>query len=168
MTVPGRHPTEQALSLFAGGDLSPLRKRMVGRHVARCEACRATVAAHARIRERLARAALTPDVDFEALSHRIRKTAALDSPGWDWRWRAVTGMAAVAAACAAVLLLPERVGDGRPEPAPVTESMPAPPLHAGDFPLDPTESQITPRGGLSVRSFDAVSGTLTITDYFAP
>lgn len=174
MRFRGRHPTEQALSLFAGGDLSPLRDRLVRRHVARCVDCRATVEEYEEIRGRLARAAQVPAIDFEALSHRIRTSAGLNPPGSgaaagrDWRLGALTGVAAVAAACAAILLLPEGAGDDHSEPASVTESIAPPPQFPMHVSVDLTQSQITPSGGLSVRSFDSASGTLTITDYYVP
>ena len=162
------HPNERLLSLLAGNDLGVLPRQLVRRHVARCDQCASTVAGFQGLRSELARAKPVPEMDFEALAHQIRAAAALDpirpSAG-RWRWNAAAG-AGLAAAIAVALLLPVENRDSHePDmvgaiPSEATWSMPG--TGAG------TEAQLTAEGGLTVRAFHSGSGTLTVTDYYAP
>lgn len=49
-----RHPDERKLALYAGGDTGLFERLSIGRHVARCESCRARVEAY-RVDRRLLR-----------------------------------------------------------------------------------------------------------------
>ena len=169
MRVFGRHPDEQTLSLFAGGDLGALARRFVSRHVNRCEECRTAVASYSRVRTEIAGHSAVPDVDFAALAHNAR--VALEQQRSEirvvdrWRWKAAVG--GLAATClVAVAFIPMERGES-----------PAPPVATGQLDPDLTRlptafdglaAQITSEGHLAVRAFHQGSGTMTITEYYAP
>ena len=167
MSVP-RHPSEHSLSLFAGSDLGIPTRWLVAVHVRKCPRCSSTVAAYREISDELRRELPSPQVDFHALAHLIQVgaraagTAGGAAQGWRWHWKAVAGAAMGAAALALFLALPFR------EPEPSTGHHPelagthVPLLHEG------IETRVTARGRLSVRAFHDGSGTLTVTEYYAP
>ncbi len=167
-----RHPAEESLALFAGGDLGWYRSLRVGRHLPGCVRCRSTVAAYARLRSTLAEASSVPPIDYGALARRIRTSAAAEAAAttpalpWDWRWKASAGLAAIAAASAFMLLAP-RHGDGPAgELVPVATGVAFPAQPHSALGLEARESQVTSVGGLSYRSFEPQTGMLTITLYF--
>ena len=169
MKIFDRHPHERALSLFAGNDLGPLRRLLVRRHLANCEACADTVASYESLRAELASAAPVPAVDFEALSRQIRAAVAAEiTPETRWRWhgKATAGAALAASVLVAVVFLFQQ-GD---EPGPQSLAVAEPADHAWKEPFDAesVDFQITSEGGLSAQAFHPASGTLTITDYYAP
>jgi len=164
-----RHPDQSTLSLLAGGDLAPLTRLRVGSHVKRCEACRRTVASYTRMRSEVAAGSVVPEVDFAALSHKARVAAdqQRERDGVPVRWRRRAAYAAFAsAALALTLILPLPNDESSERVAPVEG------LAYDEAPVMPhlegTEAQITSDGSLSVRAYDHASGTMTITDYYAP
>lgn len=164
-----RHPDEFTLALLAGGDLAPLSRLRVGSHVKRCAACRRIVADHARVRSKVAEQAVVPEIDFAALSHRVRVEAEQrrGSSGISIGWRRKAAFAALAAAAALVLALnlpsrDESPNRGAPAERLAFDTAPALAQVPG------TEAQITSDGGLSVRTYHQASGAMTITDYYAP
>lgn len=164
----GRHPDEHDLSLFSGGDLPFVRQHLVARHVAKCPGCAATVAAHASARAELRALDPVPEVDFQALAHRIRVEAAQTAPatpGHRGRLLAAgAGAGAAAAAVAVVMMLPAGGPTPTEGPRATTESAwPGPRLLH-----ESADVEVTADGGLSVRSFHPGSGGMTITDYYAP
>ncbi len=170
MTQLRRHPDNTSLTLFAGGDLGLVRRWLVGRHVLECPQCRAAVSAYRVDRERLRQELPVPEIDFAALAHRVRVTAeqgGLETPpraGWRWKTAAAAGLVATAAILA--LVVPNRgVDDPDPQRAAVQQLHPdgqAALFDAG------AEAQVTARGSLSARAFHPGSGTMTITEYYAP
>ena len=169
MNILGRHPDEQTLSLFAGGDLGALAQRMVSRHVNRCEACRAAVASYSRVRTEVAGHSAVPDVDFEALAHNARvaleQRRSESRVGDRWRWKAAVGGLAATALIAVALIPMER--EESPAPAVATGQL-DPDLTRLPAAFDGMAAQITSEGHLAVRAFHQGSGTMTITEYFAP
>ena len=164
-----RHPGERTLSLLAGGDLGPLRRHWVGHHVSRCAPCSASVESYRRIRDQVALEARVPEVDFGALARQVQAAAAVrtrDKARWQWGWRTAVGTGAVAGALVAIALVSdwETVPSQPTVPTFYRQGLP----QVATLPVAPAEAQLTSEGWLSVRSFDAASGTLTITDYFAP
>ena len=169
MNIFHRHPDEQTLSLFAGGDLGALAQRLVSRHVNRCTVCSSAVASYSRVRNEIAGCSAVPEVDFEALAHNARVAVEqrrseirVDSR---WRWKAAAGVAATAALIAVTLIPVER------------EEPPAQAMAIGQLDPDLTRlpaafdgmaAQITSEGYLAVRAFHQGSGTMTITEYYAP
>ena len=161
------HPGERLLSLFAGNDLGALQSRLVRRHVARCDACANSVAGYVSLRAELARAQPMPDVNFGALARQIRAAAAVDPPArrtGHWRWHLAE--AGLAAAIAIAVLVPVET-DG-PADAGIVSTLPDEAVWSVPEAFVGTEAQLTAEGGLTVRAFHAGSGTLTITEYYAP
>lgn len=68
-----KHPTEQELALFAGGDLRWWERLRVGSHLSRCEACRGEVARTELAVSVLAdaAAALPPGLDWQRLAPQL-------------------------------------------------------------------------------------------------
>ncbi len=162
-----RHPGDEALSLFAGGDLGRARRYLIGRHVRHCRQCRAAVEAYQLDREKLRAASPVPDVDFRALAHRVRVAAATErsapSSRGAWGWAAAAGCAVVAVI--ALTLPTGTVEETGPGTAAMERSRPAGQMPALDAGLD---TQVTADGSLSVRAFHPGTGTMTITEYYAP
>ena len=166
-----RHLDERTIALHAGGDLSRLRRWLANRHLARCPACRAALNEYAGLRGALGQARPVPQVDFGALGHKVRVAAAQSRPApgaqTRWHWRAAAGVGAgVALAALATLLLVPNSNDSKSDPALAATPVPAAPAELG--PLADADVQLTGAGSLRVQAFHAGSGTLTITDYYAP
>ena len=164
-----RHPDEATLALLAGDDLAPLSRLRVGAHVKRCEACRAIVARYARMRTEVAEGSAVPEVDFAALAHRVRVEAEQqrERTGISVGWRRKAAFAVLGAAALAIaLILPfpgnESPDQGAPAEQLAYDAVPALAQFQG------TEAQLTSDGSLSVRTYHQASGSLTITDYYAP
>lgn len=164
-----RHPDEFTLALLAGGDLAPLSRLRVRAHVKRCAACRRIVADHARMRSDIAERSIVPEVDFAALSHRVRVEAEhrRGRTGASIGWRRKAAFAALAAAALALALTLSFPGGEPSDRSTPGESLAydATPTFAQ---IQGAEAQITSDGGLSVRAYHHASGALTITDYYAP
>lgn len=161
------HPSERLLSLFAGNDLGAWSRLLVGRHVAGCDDCAQSVAGYESLRAELARAQPVPETDFGALARQIRAAAAMEplpSPTGRWRWHLAE--AGLAAAIAIAVLLPLET-DGPSVPA-IVSTLPDEAAWSVPEAFVGTEAQLTAEGGLTVRAFHAGSGTLTITEYYAP
>lgn len=175
MRLGRRHPDERYLALLAGEDLGPLRALLVRRHVARCPACAETVSSHRELRRQFRAEAGIPAADLGPLALRIRASArrlapaATPSPAPSRAWRPVLAAAAVVVAVVSVGVL-DRAPDwerGAGTPSPAGQEFWASST-ADPHDLPSGQAQITARGALSVRSFDAGTGTLTITDYHLP
>ena len=169
MNIFHRHPDERTLSLFAGSDLGPLAQRFVSRHVKRCELCRSVVASYSQVRTEIAGHSAVPEVDFEALAHNAR--VALEQRqseiqvGNRWRWKAAVGGLA-ATVLVAVALIPME-NDQSSTPTVATGQL-DPGLTSLPTGLEGMAAQITSEGHLAVRAFHQGSGTMTITEYYAP
>ena len=169
MTILDRHPDERTLSLFAGGDLGALAQRFTARHVNRCEACRTAVASYSRVRTEIVGHSAVPDIDFEALAHNARVAAEQRRSeirvGDRWRWKAAIGGLAAMVLIAVTIIPMKR--DESPAPA-VAAGQLNPELTRLPTAFDGMAAQITSEGHLAVRVFHQGSGTLTITEYYAP
>lgn len=166
-----RHPTEERLSLCAGGELGWFGRWRTARHAAKCRTCERTIENFRLLRAELSCAQPTPRVDFRALAHRIdvaaEQAAGHGRPRSAWRWRvaAASGLAGAAAALA-LLLAPGEDSPASPERANAVQPVPA--MDIPQVVHEGLEAQITPDGRLRVRSFQAGSGQLAITVYYAP
>ncbi len=106
------HPRETDLALFAGGELGPIARWRIERHLDKCGRCQTEVADFFHLQSDLSDLAELPAVDFQALAHRIKVAAAQDQPetepvsvaGWFRQpaaWR--LGVVSAAALCAFVV-----------------------------------------------------------------
>ncbi len=205
MSIFNSHPNERDLALFAGGELGPLSRWRIERHLESCAACKAEAAAYFHLPEKLSELAELPDMDWTTFARNIRAAAAQASdnrpatPSFGRLWKACAAAAAAAclpAAIWAVLEYRSRPADLRAEAAAPFESRTEEAAKEQERPLLPEtaaisgaadapaehdvlsttafdewsspDAQITAEGRLSLRRFDAVSGAMTITEYYAP
>ena len=106
------HPRETDLALFAGGELGPLARWRIERHLDKCARCKEDVSDFFHLQGDLDDLAETPSVDWQALAHRIKVAAAQALPeteavplaAWFGRpaaWR--MGVVSATALCAFVI-----------------------------------------------------------------
>ena len=106
------HPRETDLALFAGGELGPLARWRIERHLDKCARCQEDVSDFFHLQGDLDDLAETPSVDWQALAHRIKVAAAQAQPeteavslagwfGWPAAWR--MGVVSATALCAFVI-----------------------------------------------------------------
>ena len=106
------HPRETDLALFAGGELGPLARWRIERHLDKCAGCQADVSDFFHLQSDLSDLAELPAVDWQALAHRIKvaasqaepETEAVSVAGWFARpaaWR--LGVVSATALCAFVV-----------------------------------------------------------------
>ena len=106
------HPRETDLALFAGGELGPLARWRIERHLDKCARCQEDVSDFFHLQGDLDELAETPSVDWQALAHRIKVAAAQELPeteavslaAWFGRpaaWR--MGVVSATALCAFVI-----------------------------------------------------------------
>lgn len=107
MNLFGSHPSEQDLALFAGGELGPLSRWRIERHLESCAACKTEAADYFHLSDKLSALAELPPVDWKALAHNIQVAAsqtsadrAPQSLGWVWK----IGAAAATAICLTLLV----------------------------------------------------------------
>lgn len=98
MNLFAAHPTEQDLALFAGGELGPLSRWRIERHLESCGACKTEAAEYFHLSDRLSVLAEVPDVDWDALAHNIRVAASHAAPeprpaATRWIWGASAAVA---------------------------------------------------------------------------
>jgi len=67
-----RHPNEGTLALYAGGDLGFVAGWLTGRHLAKCDRCRDSVAGFTELREVLPELAEIPEVPWNRLAAEMR------------------------------------------------------------------------------------------------
>jgi anti-sigma factor RsiW len=67
-----KHPNLAALALHAGGDLAPLARWRVGRHLAKCASCRRELAAFGAAREILPEMAAIPEAPWNRLAAEMK------------------------------------------------------------------------------------------------
>lgn len=67
-----KHPNQAALALHAGGDLGPLARWKVARHLGRCGRCRAEVESYGAVRETMSSLAETPEIPWGRLAAEMR------------------------------------------------------------------------------------------------
>ncbi len=171
-----KHPSEQRLSLFAGKDLGSLSYWLIKRHVARCNQCSQLASHFTSLSNDLSAMETVPAPDWESFSRQIRVAAAQIPPAQPisvgWRSRTVGGVVLAAAAVVLVLLfVPDNNSSLQPETAVIPQQY-SNPAHSPASMWQDFESavkvQITSEGQLRVRSYDAHSGLMMITDYYTP
>lgn len=73
-----RHPGEPDLALFAGGELGPLARWRIERHLSACEECREAVSEFFEVRSQVMDLGEMPAVEWGALAATIRARAAVE------------------------------------------------------------------------------------------
>ena len=67
-----KHPNQAALALHAGGDLGPVARWKVARHVARCGQCREEVESYGAVRDMMPSLAEVPEIAWGRMAAEIR------------------------------------------------------------------------------------------------
>jgi hypothetical protein len=67
-----KHPNEAALALHAGGDLGPLTRWKIARHLSRCGRCREEVESYGAVREVMPSLAEVPDLPWGRLAAEMK------------------------------------------------------------------------------------------------
>lgn len=124
------HPKETDLALFAGGELGPLSRWRIERHIEGCAECEALVAEYFHLSEELQPLAEVPDLNWDAMARGIERRLAVEEPAEAVR-RRVPAMAWAAGLAAAAVISGVVVMRQQPSPAPseqtvTTESAAAP------------------------------------------
>jgi anti-sigma factor RsiW len=127
-----RHPNQATLALHAGGDLGKFARWKLERHLAKCDACNAEVAAFESTREMMSELAGIPELPWNQLAAEMKANIRLGLAAGECvrgmensvrgsRW--LSG-ARVAVACAGiVVLIVTGVVLQRPEPQPLAVSL---------------------------------------------
>ncbi len=74
------HPKETDLALFAGGELGPLSRWRIERHIESCSECEALVADYFHLAEELQPLAALPALNWDAMAHGIEERLAAEEP----------------------------------------------------------------------------------------
>jgi hypothetical protein len=74
------HPKETDLALFAGGELGPLARWRIERHLQQCDGCQDAVADFFHLQSEVTELAETPPVDWKALAHNIAVRVRVEAP----------------------------------------------------------------------------------------
>ena len=99
------HPSEADLALFAGGELGPLSRWRIERHIESCERCHAVVSEFFRLQGDLNELGEAPELDWVAFRQSIQAEVATardvaqepaSRQGWMWQF----GLAAASVVCA--------------------------------------------------------------------
>ena len=73
------HPSEADLALFAGGELGPLARWRIEKHLTGCDRCRETVSDFFHLQSEISELSDLPSLDWSALAGRV-KLALADAP----------------------------------------------------------------------------------------
>lgn len=98
------HPSEQDLALFAGGELGPLSRWRIERHLETCAACERSVADFFHLRDELSPLGELPSVDWSRMAREIEARVAAEAPLSEKPTRSWGPQVALAAACAAAIV----------------------------------------------------------------
>ena len=106
------HPSEADLALFAGGELGPLARWRIEKHLTGCDRCRETVADFFHLQSEISELSDLPSLDWSALAGRVKLAVAdaQSSPRREPRWFTTrplvvgTGLAMATLLCAFVVI----------------------------------------------------------------
>lgn len=74
------HPAETSLALFAGGELGPLSRWRIEKHLQNCASCQHIVADFFHLQSDLSELSFLPALDWDAMASEIRERAAETAP----------------------------------------------------------------------------------------
>ncbi len=106
------HPSEADLALFAGGELGPLARWRIEKHLTGCDRCRETVADFFHLQSEISELSDLPSLDWSALAGRVKLAVAdaQSSPRREPRWFTTrplvvgTGLAMATLLCAFIVI----------------------------------------------------------------
>ena len=109
----GKHPSEAALALHAGGDLGPIARWRIERHLRQCEVCQDEILAFQDVRRMVADLSAMPEMPWARLSAEMQANIRLGLAAGECvretpvesDWKSFTGFrVAIAAGMAAILI----------------------------------------------------------------
>ena len=106
------HPSEADLALFAGGELGPLARWRIEKHLTDCDGCRETVSDFFHLQSEISELSDLPSLDWSALAGRIELAVAdaQSAPRREQRWFLTrplvvrTGLAMATLLCAFIVI----------------------------------------------------------------
>ena len=106
------HPSEADLALFAGGELGPLARWRIEKHLTDCDGCRETVSDFFHLQSEISELSDLPSLDWSALAGRIKLAVAdaQSAPRREQRWFLArplvvgTGLAMATLLCAFIVV----------------------------------------------------------------
>ena len=106
------HPSEADLALFAGGELGPLARWRIEKHLTDCDGCRETVSDFFHLQSEISELSDLPSLDWSALASRIKLGVAdaQSAPRREQRWFLTrplvvgTGLAMATLLCAFIVV----------------------------------------------------------------
>ena len=106
------HPSEADLALFAGGELGPLARWRIEKHLTDCDGCRETVSDFFHLQSEISELNDLPSLDWSALASRIKLGVAdtQSAPRREQRWSLTrplvvgTGLAMATLLCAFIVV----------------------------------------------------------------
>ena len=106
------HPSEADLALFAGGELGPLARWRIEKHLRDCDGCRETVSDFFHLQSEISELSDLPSLDWSALAGRIKLAVAdaQSTPRREQRWFLArplvvgTGLAMATLLCAFIVV----------------------------------------------------------------
>ncbi len=106
------HPSEADLALFAGGELGPLARWRIEKHLTGCDRCREAVADFFHLQSEISELSDLPSLDWSALAGRVKLAVAdaQSSPRREPRWFTTrplvvgTGLAMATLLCAFIVI----------------------------------------------------------------
>ena len=106
------HPSEADLALFAGGELGPLARWRIEKHLTDCDGCRETVSDFFHLQSEISELSDLPSLDWSALASRIKLGVAdaQSTPRREQRWFLArplvvgTGLAMATLLCAFIVV----------------------------------------------------------------
>lgn len=183
------HPDQVTLALHAGGDLGPIARWRINRHIAHCERCRDEAAAFAGITEILPGLAEMPEVPWSGLSAEMKANIRLglaagecvraeDKPLRHWLCSGARAAVAVASVLALVVtgLVLEHPGPGPAtvDGVVVQSTRDGIQVREGDRSLQlmhpsaqPVTYSVGAQGSMRARYVDPETGYVTINNVYA-
>jgi hypothetical protein len=156
-----RHPRETDLALFAGGELGPLSRWRIERHLQACGECQEAVAGFFHLQSELSGLADLPLLDWNALANSIEARVRVEvpreepaSPRWLHRpsvWQ--VGLASATLLCA-IAIVRQWPGDQEDSASPVALSQ-AREASSPSTPRSPGVDRVEPSGAESAVPPDA-------------
>ena len=187
-----KHPTQETLALHAGGDLGPIARWRIERHIAGCERCRKEFVTFAEMRDIAPELGEIPEVPWSRLAAEMKANIRLGLAAGECvraeekplRHSLFSGARALVAVASVVALVVTGVVLERPNPAPpgvadgivvqatkdgiqVREGVHALRLlHSGVKDKDVMYS-VGAQGSMRARYVDPETGNVTITNVYA-
>ncbi len=173
------HPSEADLALFAGGELGPLARWRIEKHLSDCDRCRETVSDFFHLQSEISELSDLPSLDWSALATRIKLGVAdaESAPQREQRWFLTrplvvrTGLAMATLLCAFIVVqqLPVSKAPELSEVAKLSEKQDAGGALAefdavvGDrlalAPLEEAALEATPEGAADVTRLQSATGS---------